>query len=1212
MPPIIKNINLNNVQEKLVSGTNIKTVNGQTLLGFGNITTTSGFRGNIVIADSPTLDGTYRPTEAGTYPNAGGLVFSPLTTDKGFMVDFIKSGVSWTKSRVDIGFDTTDIDNKIKLLGIPGILMTKASALNTVKKRPTNTGLVDDIDALSTDYIEVLPGDIVNCLDGLGIVSFYNATKDSRVTAVTPAVAPVGYPFVVITFGYLSTGSFNNAYAQIITSVEARKIGAKAVNFLTNQESNNPLLVENAQLSSTKYNSQPKLVYDGNMFDKSSTTPGLVTNDLGVITIVPNAGYVTKKINIYGKKLETKICLKGVRVYALVGQNDVVRILTYIDQSLQVNVDIESSDCFLYVSVPVSLVNTALVGYGTTLPIDSPYRFDLEFDGKRLLKDFVGVPPEGGAYVVRTLEKNFKYGTMSGAGVVVSSYHRSYKRVPLEVGTKYTFIIGAGYTRLTSFTEDQFGVKTSFNSPVVTGSSSVVAYWIVVKRTDDGAFTSEEVTKLPVEKEYRQTESQYLEYLESQTEDLEIQDELQNSNNTLQLDKLSKENEVLSDKLLLLGESLKNLYDVRVGSPYDDVTLPLVNTDGGKLIINLHRKANNGYSTSNDVYLPNAKEDFSDVKITDNLGSTLPTRVVYTGNVDIIADSRLAGESMIHSDDTGKMYARKSSVICSSIDEGKTWTPISVFSDLTNATVAHVTSNNVMFVGNAGKLYRSEAPYITKSMVLDFTTFYPDSIILSHSMVQHPDGELFIGSYQVTYDTRYFKSTDEGLTWVLNKRIETTYQHCHNMSIDLNQTPVAIYTGLDGGGGVFKTTDKGNTWVDLRAANPNMLQSSDYGVIYSDPTGYRLIGGETSIVGGSSIIKTTDDSTYRAVMSNGQGVYFIQRLGNKLFAGALSSTNFYTGSILISEDEGETWVTAYQTGLYDVVGASNAFRYLSKGTYLGSTEEQIIAGNQSSTGRPSLRIYEGGNHYFSSIIVDVPAGATEIKIGSGYIASSRKDIVNNSSTGLVSIFKAPLNENSPYSVFEDRGTQHVVKTDFNYNKGGKKLGNIYPLITEPTENFSAKLKLYDYRKVNVDLTGSNFHVGFWFTQPGIPSYSTNILRSTGFIFDLFVGYRFRINEIDILTMGKIYDNVPLRIDINFRPDGFVELYLNGFFVSQSAVSHTSKLAVTNGIFTVLEETMRVGVTPNNAIQGFELNHGNINSSKALDLYYNGLTDNVII
>lgn len=60
----------------------------------------SGYKGTIYIADTPTLDGYYTPMESGTYTNAGGLVYSPTTTDLGKSVTFIKTGASWVKNSV--------------------------------------------------------------------------------------------------------------------------------------------------------------------------------------------------------------------------------------------------------------------------------------------------------------------------------------------------------------------------------------------------------------------------------------------------------------------------------------------------------------------------------------------------------------------------------------------------------------------------------------------------------------------------------------------------------------------------------------------------------------------------------------------------------------------------------------------------------------------------------------------------------------------------------------------------------------------------------------------------------------------------------------------------------------------------------------------------------------------------------------------------------
>lgn len=65
----------------------------------------SGYRGTIAIADTPTEDGIYTPTEAGTYVNAGNLVYDPEGVDEGKQVQFIKTSSSWVKSTINAPFN---------------------------------------------------------------------------------------------------------------------------------------------------------------------------------------------------------------------------------------------------------------------------------------------------------------------------------------------------------------------------------------------------------------------------------------------------------------------------------------------------------------------------------------------------------------------------------------------------------------------------------------------------------------------------------------------------------------------------------------------------------------------------------------------------------------------------------------------------------------------------------------------------------------------------------------------------------------------------------------------------------------------------------------------------------------------------------------------------------------------------------------------------
>ena len=65
----------------------------------------TGFQGAITIADTPTEDGVYFPTEEGTYPNAGGLVYNPEGDDKGKLVQFFNKDGVWTKSVIDVEYN---------------------------------------------------------------------------------------------------------------------------------------------------------------------------------------------------------------------------------------------------------------------------------------------------------------------------------------------------------------------------------------------------------------------------------------------------------------------------------------------------------------------------------------------------------------------------------------------------------------------------------------------------------------------------------------------------------------------------------------------------------------------------------------------------------------------------------------------------------------------------------------------------------------------------------------------------------------------------------------------------------------------------------------------------------------------------------------------------------------------------------------------------
>lgn len=113
----------------------------------------SGFKGVILVADKPTEDGAYQPSETSPtpliYPNAGGLTYDPQGNDKGFLVTFIKKGGAWSKSRIDIG-----ADSKIKTWSeTTGVFTSGAQTFHEGKIWESNSNVIKtDVPDVSTKW----------------------------------------------------------------------------------------------------------------------------------------------------------------------------------------------------------------------------------------------------------------------------------------------------------------------------------------------------------------------------------------------------------------------------------------------------------------------------------------------------------------------------------------------------------------------------------------------------------------------------------------------------------------------------------------------------------------------------------------------------------------------------------------------------------------------------------------------------------------------------------------------------------------------------------------------------------------------------------------------------------------------------------------------------------------------------------------------------
>jgi len=134
----------------------------------------SGYQGTLSISYTPTSDGFYSPTEAGTYTNAGGLVYDPEDTDKGYLVQFIKNGATWNKNKIDVNVDITgdlddDTNKAIKASTVKEALTQKASiqpGVNLANPNDFITGFLDGAGGVNeneafgvTGYIPVIAGE---------------------------------------------------------------------------------------------------------------------------------------------------------------------------------------------------------------------------------------------------------------------------------------------------------------------------------------------------------------------------------------------------------------------------------------------------------------------------------------------------------------------------------------------------------------------------------------------------------------------------------------------------------------------------------------------------------------------------------------------------------------------------------------------------------------------------------------------------------------------------------------------------------------------------------------------------------------------------------------------------------------------------------------------------------------------------------------------
>ncbi len=968
---------------------------------------------------------------------------------------------------------------------------------------------------------------------------------------------------------------------------------------------------------------KPDVAFGTNLFNKDNLVfEGSMNYNSAVIGQEPTLRVSTTQLSykVYVRGLST-LTFKNAQVALFVNKDNIItnRNGGYLNTALEYTVPVSDDDVYLYISILKNEADFMVISSGSTLLDFEPYRFDLNFDGGLFIEDVLDrLPTKGTANIVDNY-KGFSFGAFStSTGLPVASSNRAHIKVPLKDNTFNYFNDVSDYFVLHHvFSVNVNGdvVYSSNTSHYLKSSETIKEAYLVIRKPDDSLINTNELLKAEVSVSADVSIKDYESYSSNKIEQVSEDADLTESKN--EINKLKKKNEILKADVSLLESTISPLYNVKINDNNDATVIPLSETTGGKFLMTLHKRPNDGFSTYNSAYLPNAREDFSDVAVKDENGNVLPYKVLHNSDdFDILTDSRIAKQSLIHTDYNNVMFARKDFKIQTSSDGGYVWTEMPIFADLDSNTVVKVTANRTVLVGSHGKIYRSEYPYTSKTMVLDVNVYNANSSILSHACEQHPDGELFYGSYQLEYDSRIFKSTNDGATWEVILEIGTGYQHMHNITIDTSVTPVAIYLGLDMYGGIYKSVDKGVTWEDLKVLH-NLPHSTDYGITYADPLGFRTTGGETAIIGGHTMLRTEDDVNFEVVLSSGHGVYFIERLGDKLFAGITSTMTFRSSGIYMSEDNAKTWKQVFATPHIDLEGSSDGYKYLCKSFNPTTGTEQITVGCQDPA-RDGLRIFQGDTHKYAQLIVDVPDGVSSLTVESGYLLPYKKDVYNDVDIdgGGEILFTASLNEDSNVVEVFENGVLKQVSGDFNFIDGGKSLGSIYPRIIDVSDKKSINIKnlqAFDF-KINTDLTAGNFHIGFWLNDMANIDDLTLISKGNNRI-NIREGVYLKVNGNTYATITpKVFGVGFARLDINVKSNGNIEFFVNGLNrtelidFGQTTLADFSWLS---GELQVLYSNFYINndADSNCAVQHFKISKGNITAQDALDNFYGKMFDN---
>lgn len=429
---------------------------------------------------------------------------------------------------------------------------------------------------------------------------------------------------------------------------------------------------------------------------------------------------------------------------------------------------------------------------------------------------------------------------------------------------------------------------------------------------------------------------------------------------------------------LKIDGSIKSIQGITGGS--DGVVVPLI----------LQKGTIRGESDQYAISCGNCKNDFSDIEIIDSLGNVLPFYIHTITPCKISTDSRLPKNKSSILLKNGDLLSATPSGMIVSRDGGMTWDIISgaptAMPVWQNSSGDIFACTSFSFFTGTNRLIRcdhSSEDYSSWTEVLNMSSV-SGIAIPDISFAEDSFGSIYFGRYQESFDCAMYKSTDKGVTFT-RKFTNTTYQHVHGVYVDKFQYPNVIYAGLDGATNcIIKSVDYGENWTIL----PGVIA---FNQMVSGP-GYRLLSGESTILNGAAILKTTDDSTFTPVLNTCSLVSGMQRLRNSIYAFIGSSFQDRYAKIMRSDDDGDSWSTVYIHNYVVSPSTSAGWRYAHPAGYLSGDGQESLFANSLDAPYLPIRITEGGvDDYQALAFVKLPvteAGA-EIKVKRNAVSSGQ-------------------------------------------------------------------------------------------------------------------------------------------------------------------------------------------------------------------------------